>query len=93
MGEIAWSRLVRYIGPDGEIRYGEPVLPQADDGQIDFDLNEDKLQVRVYEGNSALSARPTERFEQVHKLLGPLSFTEVPIIRCIGLNYRTHSMY
>lgn len=46
----------------------------------------------VYEGSDPFSLQPTARTEAVHRLLGPLAPEHVPIIRCIGLNYKSHSM-
>jgi hypothetical protein len=49
------------------------------------------LQVKVLQGDHPLSAIPTGQIEMVARLLGPLEPSNVPIIRCIGLNYKTHS--
>lgn len=87
---VLWERLVRYISAeDGQERYGQPV-----GASIDADVSEladrGHLSVVVCDGEEALSARPTDRKDKVSKLLGPLRPDEVPIIRCIGLNYKTH---
>lgn len=50
-----------------------------------------QLQVKVLEGPNFLDAKPTGQTETVGKLLGPVTAQDVPIIRCIGLNYKTHS--
>ncbi len=90
---IAWTRLVRYIAKDNDkVQYGEPILPESATGTDITELvDRGLLEVYVCEGNSALSARPTKQKEVVGKLLGPLTPAEVPIIRCIGLNYKSHS--
>jgi len=89
---VQWTRLVRYLvtGED-EPRYGEPILSNSDNDDIAELAAAGNLQVKYCEGNDALSATPTDRVETVKKLLGPLEAKEVPIIRCIGLNYKTHS--
>ncbi|KAN0116947.1 hypothetical protein V8E51_002924 [Hyaloscypha variabilis] len=46
--------------------------------------------VRVCKGDNPFSATPTETIATVELLLGPLRPLDVPIIRCIGLNYKTH---
>lgn len=88
---VAWSRLIRYVNSDGLIKYGEPILNDLDSHDITELAQACKLFVRVCDGVNAIEAVPTTRVEQVHKLLGPLAAQEVPIIRCIGLNYKTHS--
>jgi len=91
---VAWDRLVRYIpsGGEAEIRYGEPLLEKDSDVDSIAQLAQDgKLQVKMLEGQDIWNARPTDRVETVGQLLGPLEAETVPIIRCIGLNYKTHS--
>ena len=51
---------------------------------------EGKLEVHVAEGENPLAARPGSQKDQVKSLLGPFRVEDVPIIRCIGLNYKTH---
>ncbi|EXJ66679.1 5-carboxymethyl-2-hydroxymuconate isomerase [Cladophialophora psammophila CBS 110553] len=88
---VAWDRLVRYIPEKGanEVRYGEPILedPDADVASLASTGN---LQVRVLEGFDPLKAIPTGQLDTVKELLGPLEPKDVPIIRCVGLNYKTH---
>ncbi|KAK4959168.1 hypothetical protein LTR10_003967 [Elasticomyces elasticus] len=90
MSDIAWSRLVRYISAnDGAEHYGEPIM-SSDDQDIGELADAGNLSVRICDGSDALSATPTDREDRVKQLLGPLASDEVPIIRCIGLNYKTH---
>jgi hypothetical protein len=88
---VSWDRLVRYI-PAGEskVKYGVPILSGANDDVAKL-ASKGQLKVKVCKGNDALNAIPTEQVETVKTLLGPLDAHEVPIIRCIGLNYKTHS--
>ena len=85
-----WDRLIRFIGPDGEIHYGEPILPseRADVGKL-----EGELTARLVEGKNVFSndCAVTDKVLQVKKLLGPLTRYDVPTTRCIGLNYAKHS--
>lgn len=91
---VNWDRLVRYIGADGpEVRYGEPAIKDSQVGEIAELAKQGKLHVNVLEGDDVWSAKRTGRTEIAARLLGPLTKREVPIIRCIGLNYTTHSMY
>ena len=86
-----WSRLVRYVNSEGLVRYGEPILEDGQENSVHELANSGRLEVRICEGNRALDASAGSKSEKVSKLLGPLTPEEVPIIRCIGLNYRSHS--
>ncbi|KIX94869.1 uncharacterized protein Z520_09559 [Fonsecaea multimorphosa CBS 102226] len=85
-----WDRLVRYVSAKtGQTRYGEPLADLTAD--IDQLATEGTLKVRPLEGSNWLAARPSDEEEDlVKELLGPLTPRDVPIVRCTGLNYRTH---
>lgn len=86
-----WDRFVRYISEkDGKVRYGEPIVS---DSRPDIDqlAQDGKLEVKVLEGPNPIEAKPTGEQDKVKQLLGPLTARDVPIIRCTGLNYKTHS--
>ncbi|GME37370.1 Fumarylacetoacetate hydrolase [Neofusicoccum parvum] len=93
MMKTAWSRLIRFVATDGRTLYGEPILPSAD-----FDLGnttaETDLKAKVISGKDLYdttgATKVTEEIVTVQKLLGPLAQEDVPIVRCIGLNYKTH---
>lgn len=90
---IAWERLIRFVADDGRILRGEPILPSPD-----FDLGstteETKLQARVIQGEDIYDTTGktivTDEVVTVTKLLGPLTPADVPILRCVGLNYAKH---
>jgi hypothetical protein len=87
----AWKRLIRYVSAkDGSIKYGEPIVSE-DKPDIDALAQKGGLKVKVLEGESPLLAKPTGEEDEVKQLLGPLTPKDVPIVRCVGLNYRTHS--
>ena len=89
----AWDRLVRYVSAkDGKIRYGEPIVSDSKP-DIDQLAQDGKLEVKILEGANPIEAKPTGEQDSVKQLLGPLTPKDVPIIRCIGLNYKTHSRY
>ena len=89
---VPWTRLVRYTSSEGgPVKYGEPILAQnADIGQL---AREGKLQVKQLSGNNPFQLETTSVTETVFRLYGPLEPKDVPIIRCIGLNYKTHSKH
>ncbi|KAB2575664.1 putative fumarylacetoacetate hydrolase family protein [Lasiodiplodia theobromae] len=91
--KTAWQRLIRFVATDGRTLYGEPILSNPD-----FDLGnttrETGLKAKVISGTDLYdttgATKVTEETVTVQKLLGPLSQEDVPIVRCIGLNYKTH---
>ena len=91
-----WSRLIRFESTDGRLLRGEPILPS-----LDFDVGSTieatKLQAKVIEGQDIYDTtgktKVTDEIVTVKKLLGPLAQEDVPIVRCIGLNFLKHSMY
>ncbi|KAK5134584.1 hypothetical protein LTR08_006370 [Meristemomyces frigidus] len=85
-----WDRLVRYVSAkDGKVRYGEPIV-SGSKPDIDELALKGGLKVKVLEGATPLQAAPTGEEDEVKELLGPLTPKDVPIIRCTGLNYKTH---
>ena len=89
---VTWKRLVRYTpaGDSTRVCYGDPIL--KDDSLDVGDLADNgELEVEVLEGDDPLSSRPTGRRDKVGRLLGPLEPKDVPLVRCIGLNYKSHS--
>jgi hypothetical protein len=92
---VAWNRLIRFVATDGRILRGEPILPSPD-----FDLgnttSETQLKAKIISGNDLYdtsgATKVTDEIATVKKLLGPLAQADVPILRCVGLNYAKHSM-
>ncbi|KAF4954298.1 hypothetical protein F66182_18406, partial [Fusarium sp. NRRL 66182] len=86
---LPWTRLVRYSSSAASaIKYGEPIVaPDADIGQL---AQEGKLQVKQLLGTDPFQLETTDVTETVFRLYGPLEPKDVPIVRCIGLNYKTH---
>ncbi|KAM3070207.1 hypothetical protein ACMFMG_003754 [Clarireedia jacksonii] len=90
---VVWERLIRFIATDGRVLHGEPILPHPD-----FDLGQTtaatKLTAKVISGDdiydTAGSTKVTNEVVTVKELLGPLAQAEVPILRCVGLNYSKH---
>ncbi|KJX93840.1 hypothetical protein TI39_contig4247g00009 [Zymoseptoria brevis] len=85
----AWKRLIRYVSTDGTTRYGEPIV-SGTNPDIDALALSGELKVQVLEGPTLWEAKPTGKEDAVKTLLGPLRPEDVPIVRCVGLNYKTH---
>lgn len=92
---LAWKRLIRFEAVDGRILRGEPVLPADKDVDLGFITEADKLQARILEGEDIYDTTGktvlTEQTAQVKRVLSPLAQSDVPILRCVGLNYAKHS--
>ena len=92
---VVWDRLIRFVATDGRVLRGEPILPSPD-YDIGSTTEKDQLQAKVVSGTDIFSTKGdtkvTDEIVTVKALLGPLTQEEVPILRCIGLNYAKHSM-
>jgi hypothetical protein len=91
---VVWQRLIRFVATDGRILRGDPILPTTN-----FDLGntttKTKLQAKVIVGDDIYDTtgktKVTDEIVTVKELLGPLAQEDVPILRCVGLNYAKHS--
>ena len=96
MVQVAWKRLIRFVATDGRTLRGEPILP-SEDFDVGTATEADGLQAKVIIGEDIYDTTGktfvTNEIVSVKKVLGPLAASEVPILRCVGLNYAKHSMY
>jgi hypothetical protein len=90
-----WNRLIRFVDPDNNIRYGEPIVDDSNpELTVDKLLENGSLNAKLIEGDVFSSeAKVTDQVIKVSKLLAPLSRDQIPIIKCVGLNYKAHSGY
>ena len=92
--KVPWQRLIRFECTDGRILRGEPILPapEFDIGYVD---EGHKLQAKLIIGTDIFdttgATQVSEEIVTVKKILCPLVAEEVPILRCVGLNYAKHS--
>ncbi len=87
---MAWTRLIKFQDEEGVLRHGEPLIDSPEDlGRL---LEAGNLTAQELVGQDLLSMRSTEKIFQVKKLVGPLHSKDVPVLRCVGLNYAKHSM-
>ena len=94
--KVAWERLIRFVTVDGRVLRGQPILPSPD-----YDLGnheeKDNLKANVIVGEDIFSTdgvtKVTDEVVIVGQILGPLTAKDVPILRCIGLNYAGHSKW
>jgi hypothetical protein len=88
---MAFSRLIHYRDSEGQEYFGEPDIENADD--LIVNLQKDNLYASVLDGTGPVelsSASGTKK--KVAEILPILEPAQVPIIKCIGLNYIKHSM-
>ena len=87
----SWSRLIRFADDNGRETFGEPVV--SDPSEIAGLLEKGELYAVEYKGQTAVSA--SEKGEKVHvkAVLDLFKPEDVPIVRCIGLNYKEHSKF
>ncbi|KAB8260726.1 hypothetical protein BDV32DRAFT_158639 [Aspergillus pseudonomiae] len=85
-----WAHLVRFISEeDGQIHLGEVDPSRYPDVGIAI-LNGERVAVKLIKG-SIFDGTVTDTTVHIARLLAPIGMEEVPIIRCLGLNYRDHA--
>jgi hypothetical protein len=87
---MAWSQLIRFLDENDQVHLGDAVSESAQ--ELKNLLEAGNLTANELLGTDIFDAKPTGKVIQVKKLLGPLTPQDVPIIRCVGLNYAKHSM-
>lgn len=88
---MAWSRLIRFLDDEDNITFGEPEIKTA--AELLEKYQQKALYATVFAGNSPFALSAIGRKVPVKRLLEVLAPADVPIVRCIGLNYMKHSMY
>lgn len=87
---MSWTHLIRFIAEeDGQIHLGQVDASQHPDVGLAVEKGE-KVTARLITG-SAFDGVVTDRVLNVSRLLSPLSMDEIPVIRCLGLNYKDHA--
>ncbi|KAF1991458.1 hypothetical protein K402DRAFT_322670 [Aulographum hederae CBS 113979] len=90
---LPWKRLIRFVSTEGKILRGEPILPSPD-FDLGFATEKDGLKAKVISGDDIYDTtgktKVTDEVVTVKEILGPLAQEDVPVIRCIGLNYAKH---
>jgi len=87
---MTWTHLVRFIAEeDGLIHLGNIDASKYPDVGLSTFKGE-KVAANLVTG-SAFSGTVTEKVMHIKQLLSPIAASDVPIIRCMGLNYRDHA--
>ncbi|KAK1849546.1 fumarylacetoacetate hydrolase domain-containing protein 2A [Colletotrichum chrysophilum] len=91
MMSSSWSHLVRFVAQeDGQVHLGQVDAGEWQDVGL-ATLKSQRIPVKLVKGN-VFDGCVTEEVMHVKELLSPLTMEEVPIIRCMGLNYRDHAL-
>lgn len=86
-----WNRLIRFVGADNKTYFGEPIISKAEE-TVDQLLANGSLEAKVITGDVLSDeAVVTDQVVKVQTLLAPLAREQIPIIKCVGLNYKAHS--
>ncbi|KAH6698286.1 hypothetical protein BKA61DRAFT_709943 [Leptodontidium sp. MPI-SDFR-AT-0119] len=85
---MPWTRLIRFVSNSGITTFGDPCIEKGEDLLRLLDKKE--LYARRLEGNDPFELTSTNEKVRVERLLGILTPEDVPIIKCIGLNYVKH---
>lgn len=88
---MSWSRLIRFVDKTGREKFGDACV--ADDKELAIRLASNDLWATELQGSSVVGPFTMGEKVLVKSLKPTLSPSEVPIIRCIGLNYMKHSEF
>lgn len=88
----SWERLIRFEDSTGTVRFGDVIISNDDSSSLSVLAARGELKARCLQGSNIFSLSPSAETVQVKKLLPPLSPSDVPIVKCVGLNYMKHSM-
>lgn len=86
----AWSRFIRFVDDKGQTRFGEPDI--SDVTELVQLASDGKLYATELLGDDPFSLTAGSKRLHVKELLGILTPSDVPVVRCVGLNYMKHSM-
>lgn len=91
---MGWTHLIRFES-EGKTYYGDAVFPDGSDPtDVASIATAGKLKARILHGDPlSTDSTTTDDIVAVEKLVAPLTRAQVPIIRCIGLNYMKHSTF
>lgn len=85
-----WTHLVRFLAQeDGQEHLGQIDASKVPDLGLALEKGE-TVTAKVVEGD-VFEGEVTDRVLTIGTLLSPLRVEQVPIIRCMGLNYRDHA--
>lgn len=88
---MSWKRLIRFEDESGLPRFGEPCIDSAD--QLEQLLRSNDLFALELKGDDPFKLEMTDNKIRVRKLLNIIDQGDVPVVKCVGLNYMKHGMH
>ncbi len=85
----SFGRLIRFADAAGKARFGEPNVSSL--AAFEEAVAQGTLEATVFEGTSISNVTPTSEVAKVAQVLPLLTADDVPIVKCVGLNYIKHS--
>lgn len=86
---MSWSRLIRFVDQNGHTMFGEPCIETS--SELTELIEKKELYALKFTGESPFELSGPGEKVLVDHLLPILTPRDVPIIKCIGLNYMKHS--
>ncbi len=91
---MAYSeRIIRFQDEAGNAHFGEALFGSNDPTSINELAESGALRARLLTGPSIFSLTSSTEIVRVKKVLALLLPRDVPIVKCVGLNYMKHSEY
>ncbi|KAK5659816.1 hypothetical protein OQA88_1028 [Cercophora sp. LCS_1] len=84
----SFSRIIRFEDAAGKAQFGEPKVSSAE--EFDQAVAQGTLEATVLEGSDLFNLASTSQAVKVKSVLPLLSPEDVPIVKCVGLNYMKH---
>lgn len=81
-----FKRLVRFEGADGKVYFGDAILGPGEEDVYQA------TEAYVIEGDVLGEHTVTSTKVGIRKLLTPLDASQIPNIRCVGMNYTKHAI-
>lgn len=90
---MSWDRIIRFEGVDGKTAFGEPCITADEVFSIQELAEKGQLKAKCFEGGDVFSLEATDKVVEVKSLLPCLTTHDVPVVKCVGLNYMKHSKF
>ncbi|PCG94462.1 Hypothetical protein PENO1_078360 [Penicillium occitanis (nom. inval.)] len=87
---MSWDRIIRFEGVDGKVALGEPIIKADEVFSVQELAEKGQLKAKYFEGADVFSLQATDKLVEVKSLLPCLTADDVPIVKCVGLNYMKH---
>ncbi|KAK3897734.1 hypothetical protein C8A05DRAFT_47747 [Staphylotrichum tortipilum] len=84
----SFGRLIRFADAGGKARFGEPNVTSL--AAFEEAVAQGTLEATVFEGSTISNVTPTSEVAKVKQVLPLLTADDVPIVKCVGLNYIKH---